>query len=658
MQSLAQLFYLHGIGYEYTKYTGEHVVFDESTRRSALSCCGIDCTDTDTINQLNFALDAGTWLTLLPNVSLVESDEPFLRVRVDERLLSRGCELRLPSLDIVVSRENLHELSVTGDYRFNDIRYLEVALPLPDMPIGYHDAVITVADQEAHSELWIMPKQCFTVDDKKRLGVSIQLYSLFNAHGLGIGDFADLASLMREAAANGMDYILLNPLHLLFEHSPERASPYSPNSRALLNPLYIALSLCEDAKDNLALEKLLNEKPQGTDTYIDYTSVSDFKYQLFSCLYHHFRETASVERKAQFEAFCLTHKHSLATLVVGDNEYASYLQWQAHLQLNLCQQIANECGMDIGLINDLAVGCAGDGSEYRSQDELFSHGANVGAPPDPWAEQGQNWGLPALNPQKLSKDNFAFYRSLIRANMEDVGGLRIDHVMAIRRLWWCFDNQGQQDGCYVYYPFEHLLAILKIESHLNQCVVIGEDLGVVPTEVRDALKSSAIYSNGLFYFEKDHNGEFLASEHFAPHSLLMIANHDVPPFNGWWTGHDITVKQQYSLIDEAQSNALLEARKIEKQRMLNFIMRETSQQLTLDTEASVVYQALACCLAAAPARLFTIQIDDLDQQVLPVNIPGTDKEYPNWRRLLSRPTQQIMHSQQSFLASLISIRNQ
>ncbi|MEM6984493.1 MAG: 4-alpha-glucanotransferase, partial [Pseudomonadota bacterium] len=492
MQSLSQLYYLHGIGYEYTKYTGEHVIFDESTRMQALSCCGVDTQDTDAINLLNFALDAGTWLNLLPHTSIIEAHHPILKVRVDERLLSRSCTLSVPSLDIHFTCESLQGLAILGDYGLNGIRYLELALPVPEMPIGYHDALITVADQQSHSQLWITPKESFSIDDKKRLGLSIQLYSLCNEEGLGIGDFADLTKLIKAAATKNMDYVLLNPLHLLFEHSPERASPYSPNSRALLNPLYIAVSLCEDAKNNNALIKLLADKPQTDATYIDYTSVSDFKYQVFSCLYQHFCEFGSAERKQQFTRFCETHKHSLSSMLVGDRDYASYLQWQAHLQLNICQQAARDSGMAIGLINDLAVGCAGDGSEFKSQNELFAENAHVGAPPDPWAEHGQNWGLPALNPQKLSKDNFAFYRSLIRANMEDVGGLRIDHVMAIRRLWWCFENNSQQDGCYVYYPFEQLLAILKIESHLNQCVVIGEDLGVVPNEVREALKASAI----------------------------------------------------------------------------------------------------------------------------------------------------------------------
>ena len=208
------------------------------------------------------------------------------------------------------------------------------------------------------------------------------------------------------------------------------------------------------------------------------------------------------------------------------------------------------------------------------------------------------------------------------------------------------------------YPFEHLLAILKIESHLNQCVVIGEDLGVVPNEVREALAASAIYSNGLFYFEKDQDGEFLLAEHFSQHSLLMIANHDVPPFSGWWTGYDITVKQQYGLIDEAESYELTTARDIEKQRMLHFINRQSAKELSSNAQAQEVYEALATCLAKAPAQLFTIQIDDLDEQVLPVNIPGTDQEYPNWRRLLSRPTKHIIDSKASLLANLISIRKQ
>ncbi len=659
MQSLSQLYYLHGIGYEYTKYTGEHVIFDESTRRAALSCCGIDTQNVDVINQLNFTLDAGTWLTLLPQTSIIdEANEPILKVRVDERLLSHSCTLCVPSLNIQYTRENLLNLSVLGNYGLNGVRYLELALPVPKMPIGYHDAVIVVADQQANSQLWITPKECFSIDDKKRLGLSVQLYSLCNHAGLGIGDFADLAKLVEETAAQNMDYILLNPLHLLFEHSPERASPYSPNSRALLNPLYIAVSLCEDAINNKVFNTLMANKPQNDATFIDYSAVSDFKYQVFRCLYQHFCEFATSERKMQFAEFCDTHQPSLSTMLVGDHDYASYLQWQAHLQLNMCQEVAKNSGMAIGLINDLAVGCAGDGSEFKSQNELFAEDAHVGAPPDPWAEHGQNWGLPALNPQKLSKDNFAFYRSLIRANMEGVGGLRIDHVMAIRRLWWCFENNSQQDGCYVYYPFEQLLAVLKIESHLNQCVVIGEDLGVVPNEVREALKASAIYSNGLFYFEKDYHGEFIAAEHFAKHSLLMIANHDVPPFNGWWIGHDIITKQQFGLLDGVQVQAQFEARNCEKQRMLNFIGRESGLQLALDADACSVYEALAAILAAAPARLFTIQLDDLDQQILPVNIPGTDKEYPNWRRLLSRPAAQIINAQQSFLANLISIRNQ
>ncbi|WP_404343887.1 4-alpha-glucanotransferase [Pseudoalteromonas mariniglutinosa] len=663
MESLAQLYYLHGIGYEYTKYTGEQVFFSEQTRSQALQCCGIDVTNEETIAALNFALDAETWMQLVPATSLVDATTPQLKVRIDARLLSYSCNVTLPNLGINTQITQLSNLVVVGDYVFNDITYLELLVPLPTLTVGYHDAYVEVAEQVCATQIWATPRQCYQVADVKRLGLSIQLYSLKNNAGLGIGDFTDLTALIKQSAQCGVDYILLNPLHLLFAQQPERASPYSPNSRSLLNPLYIAIMASDDAVANQALTECLAHATTNSlmaavkdCQYIDYTAVSQLKYQLLRCLYEHFCHFADDTRRQQFTHFCQQHQHSLNTLEVDDLAFASYLQWQAHSQLSACQQLAREQGMGIGLINDLAVGCAQDGSEFSSQAELFTEHANIGAPPDPWAEQGQNWGLPALNPLKLSTNNFAFYRSLIRTNMEGVGGLRIDHVMAIRRLWWCFENQGQQDGCYVYYPFEYLLAILKIESHLNQCIVIGEDLGVVPNEVRTALQDSAIFANSLFYFEKDQYGEFVNSSAFAGQRLLMIANHDVPPFCGWWHCTDLKIKVDYGLIEQAQCERLIQARADEKQRLLRFIERESGVNLQLDSDDFRVYQSLALCLANAPARLFTLQLDDLDQQVLPVNIPGTDKEYPNWRRVLSSQSGDIFTRQQSFLANIISAR--
>ncbi|KPH95912.1 4-alpha-glucanotransferase [Pseudoalteromonas porphyrae] len=662
MESLSQLFYLHGIGYEYTKYTGEHVIFSDETRGAALSCCGIDITNNAEVEHLNVTLDANKWLQLVPNCSIVCEEKPIFKIRIDQRLLAQHCVISFMELELENINVCLADLMCTGDYIFNGIKYLELACPLPKLPIGYHHVRVDVAEISGVTQLWVTPKHSYQVTEKKQSGLSIQLYSLKNKAGLGIGDFTDLLDLVKQAATHQLDYILLNPLHLLFCEQPERASPYSPNSRALLNPLYIAVESCEDYLDNESVAifmknadildfKVTNQQAQ----YIDYTAVNYFKYAVFKLLYQGFCQSGSRVRKQLFADFCLQHSETLATLKVDDLEFASYLQWQAHLQLKQCQVVARESGMSIGLINDLAVGCAGDGSEYLNQQHLFTDSAYVGAPPDPWAEQGQNWGLPALNPIKLSDNNFAYYRALIRANMENVGGLRIDHVMAIRRLWWCFNNQYQQDGCYVYYPFEHLLAVLTIESHLNQCIVIGEDLGVVPPEVKAALADKAIFSNGLFYFEKDCDGEFLPVSSFSAQSLLMVANHDVPPFFGWWQGCDLSLKYDYELIDESQLIQQQQARDLERQRLLRFLAN-CGKSLCLQSPVIDVYQALTLSLAHSPARLFTIQLDDLDDQTLPVNIPGTDKEYPNWRRVLTYSSESIFDRHREFLRAINSIR--
>ncbi|MFL3651151.1 MAG: 4-alpha-glucanotransferase [Pseudoalteromonas sp.] len=662
MDAISQLFYLHGIGYEFTKYTGEQVFFSEDTRKRALQCCGVDTNNEAQIAQLNYDLDASNWLGLVANVSLVEQQSPLLKIKIDERQQNLPVNITVPSLNINITLNNLYNLAVTGEYYLHGVRYIELAVPINEMPIGYHDAAVKVGEQLARTQIWSVPDQVFQVEDVKRTGLSIQLYTLKNKAQLGVGDFNDLLELTALCGTKNMDYILLNPLHLLFANIPERASPYSPNSRALLNPLYISVALSADAQNNTQLNVLMDSDDvidllNATDQFINYHKVSQVKYALFKALYNHFELTASNERREAFDKFCNENLSTLSTLNSTEPAFDYYLQWQATVQLALCQQSCKDQGMAIGLINDLAVGCAGDGAEFYNQQALFSEGANVGAPPDPWAEAGQNWGLPALNPQSLQHNNYQYYRSLIRANMQSVGGLRIDHVMAIRRLWWCFDTNGHQDGCYVYYPFEHLLAILKIESHINQSIVIGEDLGIVPPEVKHALSTSGIFSNSLFYFEKQHDGEFLSVDDLAPHCLLMIANHDVPPFSGWWCHDDLNIKQQYELINKSEYEQQKQQRIQEQHKLLRFINSHSNKpELVLNSNATDVYAQLALCLAGSQSGLFALQIDDLDEQKYPVNIPGTDKEYPNWRRVLTHSSKDIFTKNAPLLAAIDSIR--
>lgn len=661
MDALSQLFYLHGIGYEYTKYTGEHVIFSEGTRKSALQCCGIDTSNTAQITQLNYQLDAATWLTPVPAISLVEQPNNLLKIRINEADTHQTITVKIPALNIEQQFDRVLSYEVVGEYFIDNERYIEIALPLTHLPTGYYDAHLLLGGRSASTQIWSTPEQAYQIANKKRIGLSIQLYTLKNKAGLGIGDFSDLLELATLCAQQNMDYILLNPLHLLFADNPECASPYNPNNRALLNPLYIAINLSPDSTNNPDLTNFLStltlsEHTDQDVTFIDYKTVTKHKYAAFKLLFTHFQQHGTQARQAEFRAFCKQHSDVLTMLETSHATFEYYLQWQAHSQLTLCQQRCIDQGMAIGLINDLAVGCASESTEFKHQQRLFSQNATLGAPPDPWATSGQNWGLPAINPQRLADNNYQFYRSLIRANMNAVGGLRIDHVMAIRRLWWCFINDKTQDGCYVYYPFEHLLAVLKIESHINQAVVIGEDLGVVPPEVKEALLKSGIFSNSLFYFEKQQNDEFVNCDDLSDQCLLMIANHDVPPFMGWWQHYDLNIKQQYGLIDADEYQQLVQQRVQEQQRLLRFINTQ-NREVSLSSNAFDVYSALALCLAKSPSRLFTLQIDDLDKQYYPVNIPGTDKEYPNWRRILTQTCDAIFKNNAALLAAIDSIRN-
>ncbi|RXF02651.1 4-alpha-glucanotransferase [Pseudoalteromonas phenolica] len=385
--------------------------------------------------------------------------------------------------------------------------------------------------------------------------------------------------------------------------------------------------------------------------YIDYDLVSRTKYKLLKSLYRQFKQNASLKSQRSFRRFCQTKSNLLSAF--AEDERAKFWQWLAHEQLNHCQKLCLSLGMQTGLINDLAVGCAKDGLEFLTNESVFALNAEIGAPPDPWAEQGQNWGLPVIDPKKMADNNFAYFRQLFKENMQYFGALRIDHVMSLRRLWWCLTVNQQQNGCYVYYPFEHLLAILKIESHSNNTCLVGEDLGVVPPEVTSALASSGIFGNTLFYFEKNHIGEFKHGNDYRDNCMLMLSNHDVPPFAAWWFGEDIDLKVSLSLCSDHEASNLKDQRQIDKQRVLNWLNKS---ELTLESDVNILFNELVKTLIQTPPKLFSLNFDDLAKQTLPINIPGTDREYQNWRRRILTTIEDVFSSQQSLLNDLTDLR--
>ncbi|WP_101757395.1 4-alpha-glucanotransferase [Oceanicoccus sp. KOV_DT_Chl] len=693
MTAIEQLMYLQGVALDYRDYSGNLCRIADSTRKSVLAACGHDIKDAAAIANSNFLLDAKPWQDLLPATVFVRASAPKLLIRLAQSQQPAMVHWSIfAGDDLVVKGEVDASLQQeTGRYQIGSELYIERSWSLNALAPAYYRYRIEVNGESAEALLIVSPDQAYNPYlDQRFWGLSTQLYSVRSDDNYGIGDFRDLTELVRRAGSAGANFVMLNPLHALFPHEPERASPYSPSDRFLLNPVYIFPDDVVDFTASAAVNAHLKTqafkqqlKQLRSADWIDYSAVVKLKYALFGLMFEHFcaQELGSGSvRESEFNTFCDLHHARLSThadwlsqclpgaMAATDNmpEFTFYLQWIAHQQLAHVQASAIASGMQLGLIRDLAVGCTGDGSEVARHAALFVTSASIGAPPDPLGPQGQNWGLPPIDPLQLKADNYQHFMQLVASNMRDCGALRIDHVMGLLRLWWCLENQptsgtaadGEVNGCYVYYPFAELMEILKLESVLNRCVVIGEDLGIVPEQVKEGMAAGQLYSNLLFYFEQDHQGEFRPLSHITPRALMMIANHDVPPFACWWQTDDLRLRQTLNLFtDEQDYQAALQQRKRDKDALLRWLGAADHSQAVVSEPQSAqqLFKQLAVKLAGSPVSLFAVQLEDLDAEPAPVNIPGTDKQYPNWRRRLSLTLPELL-SDQVFWASLQQAR--
>ncbi|MDR0781647.1 MAG: 4-alpha-glucanotransferase [Pseudomonadales bacterium] len=537
-------------------------------------------------------------------------------------------------------------------------------LELPSLPYGYHRLSVRQGERQWQTLLIVAPERAWQgaalAEGKRLWGLSIQLYTARTLDDCGIGDFAALLHTVECAAASGADFVLLNPLHALDPRYPENASPYSPSDRRFLNPLYIALHqaplfMSESVQRLWHSPALAAQLAQvRASPEVLYAQVSALKYQVLEQLYAEFqhnelgieaREEFSLWRQhageplAQFAAF----QAALAPpgSVAASAAYQAWLQWLAQRQLESCQCRALALGMALGLVRDLAVGSSSDGCEVQSNQQQYCLAARIGAPPDNFNPDGQNWGLPPLLPAALQADELRLFRHLLHSNMRACGALRIDHVLGLCRLWWCPSDGSNATGAYVHYPVDALFACLRLESVRQRCVVIGEDLGVVPPLIRGYLERGGIYSNCVFYFEKYDNWHFRQPQDYKWQALAMQANHDVAPLAAWWRGSDLELRHHLGLIaSPEQLQRELAWRRGERGQLLQWLDEQQLlpaqwQARPLDAPLDDALQlALTQALGRAASRLLSVQVDDLVGMEQPVNIPGTSSEYANWRRKL------------------------
>ncbi|MGA7489461.1 MAG: 4-alpha-glucanotransferase [Xanthobacteraceae bacterium] len=487
--------------------------------------------------------------------------------------------------------------------------------------------------------------------------LAVQLYGVRSDRNWGHGDFTDLLALVDLAADLGASGVGLNPLHALFDDRPSEPSPYFPNSRLFLNPLYIDVEAVPEFPGLRATRLEASVERFRSDSMIDYEAVAAAKMEALRLAHANFRQSGSPKRRRAFGLFRRARGALLARFAcfellrrrlgrpwwewpppwrrideealdrfrraeAAEVGFFEYVQWLAHEQLDRCRARARERSLAIGLYLDIAVGVRRDGFDAWCDQDAILSGMAIGAPPDALNRSGQEWGLAAFNPVALERRQFEPYRRMLQASMHFAGAIRLDHVLGLKRLFLVPDGMQADRGVYIRCPFEALLSVTVLSSVANRCIVIGEDLGTVPENFRETLADWGLWSYQVMLFERSTGGDFRALDSYRRDALVTFATHDLPTYAGWRERRDLAVKRALGMETgetEEERGAALDALR----RALNQPGGEP-----------IDFAVLARFLADAPSRLLILSMEDLLGVTDQVNLPGTTDAHPNWRQRL------------------------
>ena len=533
------------------------------------------------------------------------------------------------------------------------------------LPQGWHRIVARHEDgSECSSTLIVVPQRlsCRLDDGHKRWGVAAQLYSTRSSGSWGMGDTQDLADLTAIVARDGANFLQVNPLHAPQPCFPQETSPYLPVSRRWASPLYIR----PEAIDEYAR---MDGKERGVITRYAHASRSQediidrdlsWKSKL-KALRKIFEIPRSITRQAQFEHFCAEGGESLENFALwsalvfengdvelpapyasinapeveqarqrlaGEIEFWQWCQWIVFDQLIRAQESAHRLGMDMGIMSDLAVGVHSLGSEIWSMPEIFAPGMSVGAPPDMYSQQGQNWSQPPWSPRGLAEAGYAPLRDMLRSVLSYSGAVRIDHILGLFRLWWIPEGMEASAGAYVSYDHEAMVGIVLLEAQRAGAVVIGEDLGTVEPWVRGYLNDRGILGTSVLWFEKEGSGWPLWPDHYRRSCLAAVTTHDLPPTLGYLEGVHTQLRNRLGLLVE-DLDQVLEADRVERERMVSRLNEGGFIHNDEPSEEELV-MGFHAYLAASPALLLAVSLVDAVGEKAPQNLPGTSDQYPNW----------------------------
>ena len=701
LELLAELSTLADILPTYTDNWEQQHATSPATQRALLTAMGFDLSTPEKIAAAIEERKRRTWQHILEPASVIRENTPWIRMVLPDAYADEELTWQL----ILEGGRNLagqfhpRELTLLDTRKVDNTDYMAWQFEISELPSpGYH-CLQLLHDGEliARQTIIVAPSTCYqpvAVTDSGRIwGPSVQLYTVRSERNWGIGDFTDLRRLVEQWSSQGADIIGINPMHALFPHNPVHASPYSPSSRLFLNILYLDVEAIADFHECEAVHAMLRTREfqirleglRATDK-VDYAGVAALKLPALEMLYRHFyeqhlalnskraeefrifreREGKALYRHALFEAL-QEHFHKQDPAVWGwpvwpaayrdpqgvevsefETQYQDritffvYLQWQADLQLAAAGWRSLELELGVGLYLDLAVSVDIGGAEAWSNQALYAIDVGIGAPPELNNQLGQNWGLPPFVPDRLREAAYAPFIAILRHNMRHAGALRLDHVMGLMRQFWVPAGVSPSEGAYVRYPFEDLLGILALESQRNQCLVIGEDLGTVPEEVRTALSPLGVLSYRLLILEKENNGDLIAPTDYPAQALAAVTTHDLPTLAGFWEGRDIVLRTDLKLFnsDEARRAEVINRAKERAHLLLMLEQAEllpegvTVNLVSLPAATPEFIQAVYAYLARSPSKILMVQIEDILGVLDQINIPSTTTQHPNWQRKL------------------------
>ncbi|WP_193072832.1 4-alpha-glucanotransferase [Pseudomonas sp. FME51] len=651
-----------GISCEWTDAHGNPASLDESALRAVLAAldlpAGTDSQIRDSLAQARqFRQDA--------------DDGPFLICHAQQPIDLRGRLAAGSRCHITLEDGHQHSLEVDANGY------------LPPLPCGYHQ----VQSGEQQLLLACAPHAALSVAEltggrRHIWGLSAQVYSLRRTGDGGLGDTAALESLALNAAHKGADALAISPLHAMFTSRPEQYSPYSPSSRSLFNILHAApaqvlgAEIVERATHECDLQCDLQALEESV--LIDWPAVSALRLRLLRQLHADFSQAPDTLQDdfrrfraaggIRLEQHCCheaLQQHQLNQNLSGDwrewpaplrdpnspevaefaRQYTSELDFHAFCQwliarcLSRVQSQCRNAGMAIGLIADMAVGADPSGSfGWSHQQELLSQ-VSIGAPPDMLNRDGQNWGVAAFSPIGLKRSGYRAFIEMLRANLAHAGGIRIDHIMGLQRLWIIPEGANAQDGAYLNYPPDDFLRLLALESWRHRALIIGEDLGTVPEGLQEALAERNILGMRVLLFEQQ-DGELPPPTQWSDRALATSTTHDLPPLAGWQSGRDIAWREHVGQSSAEQADLDRRQRSKEVQILREALQREglLGEEKNPQAQLDASIRFLGC----TPAPLVLIPLEDILGATEQPSLPGSGDMHPNWRRRWPQPATQML----------------